>query len=159
MSILKSVTVTSTAALFAALLGLSSAAAVAADATAPEEVAPAAAATAAPSADEAKDAAPVVENAAPAKAEPAADAAAGALKAGDLALGTVVVGADGKEVGTVNRVRSEATGAVAEIHVSTVGSGVIAVPGDKIASVGKSVTLSLTSEQVSKLPTVGSKEG
>ena len=156
------------------------AAAPAAAATAAD---PAAADTAAP----ATDAAPDADNAAAAPADaapaddkaPAADpkkmsapasapapaivteapAPAGALKAADLTLGATVVGSDGKPVGTINRVRSEASGAVTEIHVATSGANVIAVPGDKITSGGKSVKLSLTSDEAGKLPMVGGKEG
>ena len=141
----------------------------------PAEAAPAAAAEiAAPGADAAPEAAPAPEAAAPAApaATPAtapADAAAPqksaaapstAPAAAELALGTVVMGSDGKEVGKVNRVRTGASGAVAEIHVRTTGkAGIVAVPGDKITSGGSNVKLSLTSEEVSKLPALGGGNG
>lgn len=119
-----------------------------------EAVKPAAEAPAA----EAVEAAPAAD-AAPAP-EKAAAAPAGAPKAGDLALGAVVVGADGKEVGKINRVRTGASGAVSEIHVMTGGKqGMVAVPGDRIASGGASVKLSLTSDEVSKLPPLGGGNG
>ena len=72
-----------------------------------------------------------------------------------MSLGSVVVGADGKEVGTVNRVRTEASGNITEIHIQTSKAGVISVPGNKIASGGENVKLSLTADEVSKLPAVG----
>ena len=95
---------------------------------------------------------------------PASDLApqksAAAPSAGDLALGAVVVGSDGKEVGKINRVRTGASGAVAEIHVQTTGkAGIVAVPGDKITSGGSNVKLSQTSEEVSKLPALGGGNG
>ena len=125
-------------------------------AAAPADEAPAPAAEAQP---EAAPAAPAAVKAveAPAKAAPApakaADAATGSA-AHQVALGSVVVGADGKEVGTVNRVRTEASGSITEIHIQS-KTGVISVPGSKIASGGQNVKLSLTSDEVSKLPAVG----
>ena len=164
MSILKTTSTTCASLVFAAALALSSASVFAADAAAPEATAPAADAVAEPAAAAPEaaaapaDAAPAVEAAAP--AEPAAPAAAAStLKASDFALGAVVVGSDGKQVGTINRVRSEASGMVSEIHVATSATNVIAVPGDKIASGGKDVKLSLTSDEAGKLPAVGGKEG
>ena len=164
MSILKTTSTTCASLVFAAALALSSVSVFAADAAAPEATAPAADAVAEPAAAAPEaaaapaDAAPAVEAAAP--AEPAAPAAAAStLKASDFALGAVVVGSDGKQVGTINRVRSEASGMVSEIHVATSATNVIAVPGDKIASGGKDVKLSLTSDEAGKLPAVGGKEG
>ena len=132
------------------------------DAAKPAAVTPAAeAADAAPAAEAAPEAAaeaaPAVEPAAPAPEKAAASAAP---KAGDLTLGAVVVGSDGKEVGKVNRVRTGASGAVSEIHVMTAGKqGIVAVPGDRIASGGTSVKLSLTSDEVSKLPPLAGGNG
>lgn len=115
--------------------------------------APAPAAEAAPEAVPAPAATPAVAPIAPAKA-------AAMLKAADLSLGTPVVGADGKAVGKINRVRSGASGAVTEIHVMTNGKqGVVAVPGDKIASGGANVKLSLTADEVSKLPAIAGGKG
>jgi pyruvate dehydrogenase E2 component (dihydrolipoamide acetyltransferase) len=129
----------------------------AAPAPAEEAVEAAPAADAAPEA--AAEAAPVSQPAVPAP-EKAAAAPAAAPKAGDLALGAIVVGADGKEVGKVNRVRTGASGAVSEIHVMTSGKqGIVAVPGDRIASGGANVKLSLTSDEVSKLPPLGGGNG
>ncbi len=158
-----------------AAAGVSTLAAIAAEpAAVPAAPAPA---TAAPAVAPAVKVAPV-EAAKPAaeapaaeavEAAPAADAApeaaaeaapAAAPKAGDLALGAVVVGADGKQVGKINRVRTGASGAVSEIHVMTGGKqGIVAVPGDRIASGGASVKLSLTSDEVSKLPPLGGGNG
>ena len=116
------------------------------------------AAEAAPEADAPAPAAEAALAAAPAAAPaPAAKTAAGP-SASELALGAVVIGSDGKEVGKVNRVRTGASGAVTEIHVQTTGgTAIVSVPGDKIASGGKDVKLSLTSEEVGKLPAVGGK--
>lgn len=158
-----------------ASIGFGVLAAHAAETAAPAEAAPAAAAEiAAPAAEAAPVDAPAAEAAVPAApaATPAtapADAPAPqksaaapsiAPAAADLALGAVVMGSDGKEVGKVNRVRTVASGAVAEIHVQTTGkAGIVAVPGDKITSGGSNVKLSLTSEEVSKLPALGGGNG
>ncbi len=124
-------------------------------AAAPAEAAPAPAAEVQP--EPAPAPAKAVEAPAPAKpaAAPAkaADAATGSA-AHQVSLGSVVVGADGKEVGTVNRVRTEASGGITEIHVQS-KAGVVSVPGNKIASGGQNVKLSLTADEVSKLPAVG----
>ena len=170
MSILKTTSTTCASLVFAAAVAMSSISAIAADAVAPEAAAPAAESTTEPAAAPEAVAAPAEAapaaaqpaaeaTAAPAAAEPAAPATASTLKASDFALGAVVVGSDGKQVGTINRVRSEASGMVSEIHVATSATNVIAVPGDKIASGGKDVKLSLTSDEAGKLPAVGGKEG
>ena len=132
-------------------------------AAAPADEAPAAAAEAAPEAGPAP-AAKAVEAPAPAKpaaaaAAPVKSEAATGSAAHKVSLGSVVVGADGKEVGTVNRVRTEASGSVTEIHVQTTKAGVISIPGNKIASGGQNVKLSLTADEVSKLPAVGGGKG
>jgi hypothetical protein len=51
-------------------------------------------------------------------------------------------------------VRTEASGNVTEIHVQS-KTGVVSVPGNKIASGGQNVKLSLTADEVSKLPALG----
>ena len=192
MSKLKFLTAAGTATVFAAVASLSTLPAFAADAAAPAkaEVAPAAApvdpdAAAADAAPAADDAAAAPEEAAPAKpadakpTEPAAkpmmapvapDAApqksaaapAAAPVNGALTIGATVVGADGKEVGKVNRVSSGPNGEITEIHVNTSGAAgltgtIVAIPGAKIASGGEKVKLSMTSDEVSKLPKVGGK--
>ena len=81
-----------------------------------------------------------------------------------MALGAVVIGSDGKEVGKVNRVSSGAGGEITEIHVNTSGAtgltgSIVAISGDKIASGGDKVKLSLTSDEVSKLPKLDGGNG
>ena len=95
-----------------------------------------------------------------AAAAPAKDAVVAAP--GPLTVGATVVGADGKEVGKINRVSAGPSGEITEIHVNTSGAAgltgaIVAIPGGKIASGGDKVKLSLTSEEVSKLPKVGGK--
>lgn len=103
--------------------------------------------------------APVAPAAAPQKS---AAAPAAAPVNGALTIGATVVGADGKEVGKVNRVSSGPNGEITEIHVNTSGAAgltgsIVAIPGGKIASGGDKVKLSMTSDEVSKLPKVGGK--
>ncbi len=126
---------------------------------APEAAAAPAAEAPAPAAEAAPEAAPApaaeAAPAAPAKAvEAPAEPKSSAAAAHKVALGAVVVGADGKEVGTVNRVRTEASGNVTEIHIQS-KTGVISVPGNKIASGGQNVKLSLTADEFGKLPALG----
>ena len=133
-----------------------SAAAAVEDATAPAAVAIPEAAPAPPAkaVEAPAPATPAAAAAAPGKS----DAATGSA-AHKVSLGSVVIGADGKEVGTVNRVRTEASGGVTEIHVQTTKAGVISIPGNRIASGGQNVKLSLTSDEISKLPAVGGGKG
>ena len=109
--------------------------------------------------------APAAVPAAPQKsveAPAAAPAPAAAAAPGPLTVGATVVGADGKEVGKINRVSAGPSGEITEIHVNTSGTAgltgaIVAIPGGKIASGGDKVKLSLTSDEVSKLPKVGGK--
>ena len=69
---------------------------------------------------------------------------------------------DGKKIGVINRVVSDASGAILQIHVATGGTAglgvpVIAVPANRIASAGSDVKLSMTSDEASKLPVEGGK--
>ena len=93
---------------------------------------------------------------------PAATAAAAAAPAGPLTIGASVIGADGKEIGKINRVSAGPSGEITEIHVNTSGTAgltgaIVAIPASKIASGGDKVKLSLTSDEVGKLPKVGGK--
>ena len=110
--------------------------------------------------------APAAPAAAPQKSveAPAPAKGAAAAQAASLTIGATVVGADGKEVGKVNRVSSGAGGEITEIHVNTSGAtglsgSVVAISGDKIASGGDKVKLSLTSDEVSKLPKLDGGNG
>jgi PRC-barrel domain len=84
------------------------------------------------------------------------------VKSKDIAVGSPVVGADGKKIGVINRVVSDATGAVMQIHVApggTAGIGVpvIAVPANRITGTGADVKVSLSSEEAKTLPVEGGK--
>lgn len=115
----------------------------------------------------------------PAKANPAAQpakpsdasksaGAAGAADAGqattkEVAIGTPVFSADGKRVGEVKGVKSEASGAVQEIQVTTgglfgAGAKTVLVPAAKIAKGGKSIQLAMTSDEIGKLPAFADKK-
>lgn len=127
----------------------------------PAEAAPADGASADPAAAPdtsvatgAADAAPPPA-AVPEKAAAAPSPAAAPSITADLVLGSPVVGADGKEVGKLNRVRTGADGAVAEIHVKTGDQTIIAVPGNNVASGGPKVTLTVSSGDVAKLAPIG----
>ena len=132
-----------------------------ADAAAPAEetAAPDAAATDATPADDA--AAPAEEAPADAAAEaPAPEEAAPAaseLSAADLAIGTPVMASDGIQIGEVNRVTSDASGKVSEIHVTAggpagLGAKVVAIPANMITSGGSPVKVSISAADAKKLP-------
>lgn len=132
-----------------------------ADAAAPAEetAAPDAAATDATPADDA--AAPAQEAPADAAAEaPAPEEAAPAaseLSAADLAIGTPVMASDGIQIGEVNRVTSDASGKVSEIHVTAggpagLGAKVVAIPANMITSGGSPVKVSISAADAKKLP-------
>ena len=131
----------------------------------PAPTAQAAPAKPAPAQAAAPAAAPAQPEAAQAKAPATAPAPASASAANlkSIAIGSAVVGTDGKKIGVINRVVSDASGAVLQIHVApggTAGIGVpvIAVPANRIASAGAAdVKLSLSSDEASKLPIEGRK--
>ncbi len=124
-----------------------------ADAAAPAEetAAPDAAATEATPAEAPADAAaeaPAAGEAAPAASE---------LSATDLAIGTPVMASDGVQIGEVNRVTSDASGKVSEIHVTAggpagLGAKVVAIPANMITSGGKPVKVSISAADAKKLP-------
>ncbi len=94
--------------------------------------------------------------AAPAAAEPAATGAA-SLMAKDLPIGTAVFGADGAQIGEINRVTAGPSGEVKEIHVTIGGKAgldaqAVVVPADKITGSGDGVKLSLSAAEVKSLP-------
>lgn len=128
---------------------------LAADAAAPAAPATEAAAPAEAAAPEAAaEAAPAEPAAAPAAEATAEAAPAAAVKAADLALGAPVVGADGKDVGTVSRISSDANGSVTEMQVNT-GASIVVVPAAAIATGGAKVGLSMSSGDFSKLAPAG----
>lgn len=99
---------------------------------------------------------------APARASPAA--APGAPLAKDVIVGAAVFASDGKKIGEVKGVKSESSGTVQEIHVTTgglfgIGAKTVVVPASKIAKGGQNVQLAMTSAEVSKLPTVADTKG
>lgn len=71
-------------------------------------------------------------------------------------IGLPVVGTDGQPVGQVSDVKSEADGKLEEINVTVggflgFGGTVVKVAGDKVSKDGRTVKLSMTSEQFKKL--------
>jgi len=103
------------------------------------------------------------ETATPAPAATTAATAAAPL-AKDVIVGATVFASDGKKIGEVKGVKSESSGTVQEIHVTTgglfgIGAKTVVVPASKIAKGGQSVQLAMTSAEVSKLPTVADTKG
>lgn len=131
-----------------------------ADAAAPAEetAAPDAAATeATPATDAAAPAETPADTAAEAPAAAEAAPAASELSATDLAIGTPVMASDGVQIGEVNRVTSDASGKVSEIHVTAggpagLGAKVVAIPANMITSGGKPVKVSISAADAKKLP-------
>ncbi len=79
-------------------------------------------------------------------------------------VGLAVFGSDGQKVGAVHDVKLETDGKVAEIHVRTggflgMGGRTVAVPSAKFTRAGTNVQLSMTSEDVTKLPRLDEKAG
>ncbi len=94
--------------------------------------------------------------AAPAAAQPDA-AGSASLMAKDLPIGTAVFGADGAQIGEINRVTAGPSGEVKEIHVTIGGKAgldaqAVVVPADKITGAGDGVKLSLSAAEVKSLP-------
>ncbi|HMN36125.1 MAG TPA: PRC-barrel domain-containing protein [Hyphomicrobium sp.] len=101
--------------------------------------------------------APAAEEAAPADAAQVPAAPASQFSAADLAIGTPVVASDGVQIGEVNRVTSDASGKVSEIHVTAggpagLGAKVVAIPANMIAAGGKPVKVSISAAEAKKLP-------
>ena len=86
---------------------------------------------------------------------PVAPGAAGSIA--NVTIGTAVYSADGQQVGEVKGVKSEASGAINEIHVKTsslvgLGGKIVVVPASKIAKGGQTIQLALKTGEVGKLP-------
>lgn len=151
MDILKIVRLAGAVSILAALpAGL--AIVVHAESTSPSTPQPRAATPPAASSAAAQKAAPD----AAAKSKPA-DSNMGAATISNVTIGTAVFGADGKQVGEVAGVKSEASGTVNEIHVKTsalvgLGGKIVVIPGSKITKGGQTVQLALKSDEVGKLP-------
>lgn len=84
-----------------------------------------------------------------------APSAAGSIA--NVTIGTAVYSADGQQVGEVKGVKSEASGAINEIHVKTsslvgLGGKIVVVPASKIAKGGQTIQLALKAGEVGKLP-------
>ena len=122
--------------------------------------------TTAPAAPPSKSA-PAATPAQPSAQKAAPDAGAARSKsteapnaAGSIAnvtIGTAVYSADGQQVGEVKGVKSEASGAINEIHVKTsslvgLGGKIVVVPASKIAKGGQTIQLALKTGEVGKLP-------
>ena len=110
---------------------------------------------------------PVDKGAASPSAAPApgksADTGAGST-AKDVTIGTAVFGSDGQKIGEVKGVKAEPGGKVEEIHVKTggllgFGGKVVVIPGAKIAKGGQTVQVSMTTEEVGKLPALVENKG
>jgi len=74
-------------------------------------------------------------------------------------VGLNVFSSDGSRVGEVKSVNTTASGSVAALHIRTggflgFGGRIVAIPEGKFARSGQNVQLSLTADQVSKLPEV-----
>lgn len=81
----------------------------------------------------------------------------------DVAVGSNVFGSDGRKIGVVKGVKSEAGGNVQEIHIRTdaelgLGGRIIVVPVDKIARAGATIEIAMTASEISVLPAVGGKK-
>lgn len=81
----------------------------------------------------------------------------------DVPVGSSVFGSDGKKIGVVKGVKSEAGGNVQEIHIKTaaelgLGGRIIVIPGDKIARAGATIEIAMTASEISVLPAVGGKK-
>ncbi len=82
----------------------------------------------------------------------------------DVTVGTAVFGSDGQKIGEVKGVKAQPGGAVEEIHVKTggilgFGGKVVVIPGAKIAKGGQTIQISLTSDEVGKLPELAENKG
>ena len=109
-------------------------------------------------------AAPTAKSAEAGKAAPTTTGAAARATTKDVAVGTPVFSADGKRVGEVKGVKSEASGTVQEIHITTGGldgsaAKTVIVPGAKIAKTGAALQLALTSQEIGKLPPMADTKG
>jgi hypothetical protein len=133
-----------------------------APAEAPADAAAAPAEGEAPAAAEAPaEAAPeaAAAEAAPAEAAPASD-----ISSQDLAIGTPVVASDGVQIGEINRVTSDASGKVSEIHVTAgtpagLNAKVMAIPANMITAAGKPVKISISGADAKKLPILDDGNG
>jgi sporulation protein YlmC with PRC-barrel domain len=90
--------------------------------------------------------------------KPQADATAPAQSAGKL-KGMNVVSKEGERLGTVQEVETATNGTVQAIRIKTggflgFGGKTVAVPESKFTRVGNTIQLTMTSEEVSKLPAV-----
>jgi hypothetical protein len=167
MNFLKAVPIACAWLAFAATLGLGVLTAHAQDqpdAAAPAAVEAAPAAAEAPAADPAASEAPAAEAAAAPEAPAPAAQSSTSLTASALRVGTAVFGADGAQIGEINRVTAESSGAVKEIYVTTGGKAglnaeAVIVPADKITEAGDGVKLSLSAAEVKSLPVADNGNG
>ena len=82
----------------------------------------------------------------------------------DVTVGTAVFGSDGQKIGEVKGVKAQPGGTVEEIHVKTggilgFGGKVVVIPGAKIAKGGQTIQISLTTDEVGKLPALAENKG
>src|SRR5262249_3494772 len=78
--------------------------------------------------------------------------------------GLLVFGSDGQRVGKIADVKTGSDGAVAEIHIRTDGflgfwTRIVSIPAGKFAKSGQNVEITLTSDEVDKLPNVSAHPG
>jgi hypothetical protein len=76
--------------------------------------------------------------------------------------GLVVLSSDGGKIGTIESVDGETDGRISAINVLTgsflgVSTRVVAIPEGKFTRNGESVQVSMTAEEVAKLPSVRDK--
>ena len=77
-------------------------------------------------------------------------------------IGLVVFSSDGSKIGTIESVDGETDGRISAINVLTgsllgLGTRVVAIPEGKFMRNGDSVQVSMTAEEVAKLPSVKDK--
>jgi hypothetical protein len=74
-------------------------------------------------------------------------------------VGLAAFSSDGSRVGSVDSVSTDSDGKVKAIHLKTggflgIGGRLVAIPDGKFTKSGENVQLGMTSEEVSKLPTI-----
>lgn len=136
----------------------------AAESPAGAEAPDAADAAPAEAAPEAAEAAPAEEAPTEAAAGEPAPAAASEISSNDLVIGTPVMSSDGVQIGEINRVTSDASGKVSEIHVTAgmpagLNAKVRAIPASMITAAGSPVKVSISDADAKQLPILDDGNG
>jgi hypothetical protein len=90
---------------------------------------------------------------------PATPPGSSQAKPGHPLIGLTVVAVDGSKIGDVRAVRATMDGKVTALRVYSggflgFGGRIVEIPGGKFSQMGDTVRLSLTAEEVSKLPAI-----